>query len=87
MVMTENRPNVIIPSEEKARLAARWSNAFIVKLMGRMINPDYLEAKLWQLWAKHGEVEVSDVGAGFAVVNFAHKNDYELALTGGPWLI
>ncbi|KAI9081879.1 hypothetical protein K1719_036141 [Acacia pycnantha] len=55
--------NVLIPVEEKARLAKCWQNALIVKLLGRMIDADYLEKKS------------------------SDTSDYDLALTGGPWLI
>lgn len=83
----ERGPNVIIPVHERERLAKRWKNAVFVKLLGRMINADFLEKKLQQLWAKEGKVESMDIGHGFFVVRFAHEKDYELALLGGPWLI
>ncbi|XP_028761945.1 uncharacterized protein LOC114720467 [Neltuma alba] len=34
-----------------------------------------------------GDVTTIDVGSGFFVVQFTHKEDYNAALTGGPWLL
>ncbi|XP_028807535.1 uncharacterized protein LOC114762238 [Neltuma alba] len=85
--MTPMGPNVIIPPTEQERLAKRWKQVIIVKLLGRMVHPVYLAMKLHQLWAKHGSVDTIDIGVGFFMVNFAHESDYEMALTGGPWLL
>ncbi|KAI9092488.1 hypothetical protein K1719_027616 [Acacia pycnantha] len=86
--MTAKGPNVLIPSKEKARLAKQWQNALIVKLLVRMIDPEYLERKVQQLWACDGDAETIDVGSGFFVVQFTDAvRDYDLALIGGPWLI
>ncbi|XP_028802579.1 uncharacterized protein LOC114757662 [Neltuma alba] len=85
--MTVNGPNMIILPQEKERLALRWQNTLIVKLLGRMINPDYFENKLKQLWAKQGDIDSIDVGSGFFAVKFSNASDYELALTGGLWLL
>ncbi|CAN1131016.1 hypothetical protein LINPERHAP2_LOCUS6160 [Linum perenne] len=46
-----------------------------------------MSRKLPQLWAKKGDVQVSDVGFGFYVVNFELVADHERAMFEGPWMI
>lgn len=70
--MTAMGPNVIIPDREHERLAQRWKKALFVKLLGRMMSPEYLEQKLKQLWAKQGDVEAMDIGSGFFAVQFSN---------------
>lgn len=58
-----------------------------MKPLGRMIDPEYLERKVQQLWARDGDVNAIDVGLGFFVMQFTDAHDYDLALTSGPWFI
>ncbi|CAN1292134.1 hypothetical protein LINPERPRIM_LOCUS21431 [Linum perenne] len=46
-----------------------------------------MSRKILQLWAKKSDIQVSDVGFGFYVVNFETISDYERAMFGGPWMI
>ncbi|CAN1165016.1 hypothetical protein LINPERHAP2_LOCUS25902 [Linum perenne] len=46
-----------------------------------------MSRKIPQIWAKKGEVNVSDVGWGYFVVRFQSSDDYERAMFGGPWMV
>ncbi|XP_028777961.1 uncharacterized protein LOC114734506 [Neltuma alba] len=84
---TNRGPNVIVLPEFKKKLARKWRLTLFVRLLGRMVREDYLGMKLQQIWGHNGDVETLEFGAGYFIVNFKHQDDYEFALTGGPWLI
>lgn len=87
VVQTARGPNVLIPEKEKQRLNRKWERSLFVKLMGKVIREDYLLLKL-QIWGLHGEqFELIDVGSGYFLVKFRKLDDYEVVLTGGPWMI
>ncbi|XP_028768306.1 uncharacterized protein LOC114725909 [Neltuma alba] len=39
------------------------------------------------MWGKAGKVDVVDIDMDYFLVEFQSKEDYELALTGGPWIV
>ncbi|XP_028801546.1 uncharacterized protein LOC114756776 [Neltuma alba] len=84
---TTKGPNVIIMLEFKEKLARKWRLSLIVRLLGRMVREEYLGQKLQKLWGYNRDVETLEIGSGYFIVNFTHTNDYEYALTGGPWLV
>ncbi|XP_028789038.1 uncharacterized protein LOC114745067 [Neltuma alba] len=81
---TSKGPNIILLPEYRASLAKRWRKTLIVTVLGRMVRDDALEMKLKKLW---GEVEVIDIGSGFFLVKCISDASYDLALTGGHWLM
>ncbi|CAN1273765.1 hypothetical protein LINPERPRIM_LOCUS15179 [Linum perenne] len=80
-------PTIRIPKSEKVRVRGRFRHAIIVNTLDRCFPFTFMSRKLPQLWAKKGDVQVSDVGFGFYVVNFESIADYERAMFGGPWMI
>ncbi|KAI9126657.1 hypothetical protein K1719_002253 [Acacia pycnantha] len=85
--MSQKGPHVIVPQKQKLRLAARWKQALIVKLLGRMIKHESMDARLHKTWTRDGEREVIDVGAGYFMVNFDNETDYELTNPNWRFLI
>ncbi|XP_028751830.1 uncharacterized protein LOC114711581 [Neltuma alba] len=77
-------PNIVLLPEFKRRLAKRQRRSLIVTVFERMVREDILDKKVNQLW---GEAETIDIGSGFFMVNYKRTESYDLALTGGPWLI
>ncbi|KAI9091032.1 hypothetical protein K1719_028302 [Acacia pycnantha] len=71
----------------KKRLYKPWRKAVIVKLLGRMIGYKLLLSILQPQWAKRGVINLINIGNGYFVVKLSNKEDYNNALTGGPWLI
>ncbi|KAI9081832.1 hypothetical protein K1719_036094 [Acacia pycnantha] len=82
-----NFPTFTFSEKLKKRLYKPWRQAVIVKLLGKTIGYKLLLAILQPLWAKRGIINLINIGHGFFVVKLSNKEDYENALTGGPWLI
>lgn len=80
-----NFPTIVLTREEKARLRKPWKQAHIIKLLGRSIGYNSLSMRLKQLWAPKGPFSMIDIG--YYVARFHLKEDYDYALTGGPWPI
>ncbi|GLU21046.1 hypothetical protein SLE2022_372110 [Rubroshorea leprosula] len=78
-------PKVRIPKEIWQRLCAPWTNAVIIKLLGKSINYHVLHARLLKEWRTENEFEVIDVGLGYYIVKLSSPQDYSKVLTGGPY--
>ncbi|CAN0846422.1 hypothetical protein LINGRAHAP2_LOCUS4447 [Linum grandiflorum] len=39
------------------------------------------------MWVKHGNLQISDLSSGCSFFRFREKFDYEVAITGNPWLL
>ncbi|KAK4265438.1 hypothetical protein QN277_026493 [Acacia crassicarpa] len=85
--LTRNFPTFTFSEKLKKPLYRAWQTSVIVKLLDKSIGYKALLARLQFLWAKRGVVNLIDIGYGFFVVKFTNKDDYENALTGGPWII
>ncbi|CAN1800098.1 hypothetical protein LINPERHAP1_LOCUS22394 [Linum perenne] len=46
-----------------------------------------MKRRLESLWAKHGQIQVSDLSNACFVVRFSNKDDYSRAAFEGPWKI
>ncbi|CAI0467357.1 unnamed protein product [Linum tenue] len=64
-----------------------WRSALVVKLLGRSTSYTVLWNRLNVMWAKTGGIQVTNARNGFYLVRFTSGNDFERALTGGPWMI
>ncbi|CAN1149421.1 hypothetical protein LINPERHAP2_LOCUS17012, partial [Linum perenne] len=80
-------PTIRIPLDEKRRVRRKFDNAIIVSTLGKCFPFPFMSRKLPQLWAKKGQLQVSDVGWGYYVVKFETVSDYQHALFGGPWMV
>ncbi|GKV14724.1 hypothetical protein SLEP1_g25550 [Rubroshorea leprosula] len=78
-------PKVRIPKEIWQRLCAPWTNAVIIKLLGKSINYHVLHARLLKEWRTENEFEVIDVGLGYYIVKLSSPQDCYKVLTGGPY--
>lgn len=63
-----------------------WFQAVIIKLIGPMISPQLLSAKLRIIWQIQRFYCV-ELGSGAFIVKFYNKEDRLKALEGGPWFI
>ena len=84
---TEKGPNIIILPEFCQKLAKKWGTSLIVRLLGRTIREDYLSMRLQKMWGYRGDVDTMEIGSGFFIVRLHSKEDYDFALTEGPWMI
>ncbi|CAI0406261.1 unnamed protein product [Linum tenue] len=80
-------PTIPFTAAEKIRWRREWRSALVVKGLGRNVPYIPLVRRLNSLWRKHGELQVSDMKNGCYLVRFRHREDYELAVNSGPWLL
>lgn len=81
---TELGPNIKLKPEFQSALTKKWRRTLIVTVLGRVVREGTLSVKLHHLW---GDVQVIDIGANFYLVKCKNEEVYDLALTGGPWLM
>ncbi|KAI9097849.1 hypothetical protein K1719_025620 [Acacia pycnantha] len=80
-------PKFMIDDKERERLCKPFAKSLVVKLLGGSMSLYFLESKLNQIWARKGAIKLGDLDNDFFVVSFQEWEDYERALTGGPWVI
>ncbi|CAN1181685.1 hypothetical protein LINPERHAP2_LOCUS35546 [Linum perenne] len=80
-------PTIRIPDDDKKRVRRKFENAVIINTLGKSFPFAFTSRKIQQIWAKKGDVSVSDVGWGFYVVKFQTIEDFDRAMFGGPWMV
>lgn len=80
-------PHITLSSEERERIRRPRKNMLIITLLGKKINYPILRRKVEQAWASTAPIQVVDVGNDYYFVRFESLDDYDFALTGGPWKI
>ena len=82
-----NGPNMRLSEKLKQQLCKPWSNALILKIMGRPHTLSFMITKLRQKWPLIGQWQLTDLEDGYFVARFQMVDDMEFVLTGGPWTI
>ncbi|MBA0630553.1 hypothetical protein Godav_002640 [Gossypium davidsonii] len=59
----------------------------VVKLLGRNIGYGVLLNRISSLWKPSQPFRLMDVENGYYLVRFQSRDDYDLALTQGPWIV
>ncbi|CAN0919977.1 hypothetical protein LINGRAHAP2_LOCUS31768 [Linum grandiflorum] len=80
-------PSILFTAAEKLCFRREWRSALIVKGLGRRIPYLLLARRLNSLWAKSGNLQISDLNNGCFLVRFRAKEDCEIAVTSGPWML
>ncbi|CAL1394140.1 unnamed protein product [Linum trigynum] len=80
-------PTAPFSASQKIRWRTEWRSALVVRGLGRRVSYIPLEKRLNFLWARHGNIQISDMKNGCFLVRFKSKQDYELAAYGGPWML
>ncbi|CAI0381495.1 unnamed protein product [Linum tenue] len=80
-------PTILFTAAEKSKWRREWRSALVVKGLGRRVSYMTLARRLNAIWARHGEVQISDMRNGCFLVRFRSQKDYEWATMGGPWLL
>ena len=73
--------------EFKQRIRKPWTCAFIVKVYGRSVGLNFIQARLLVLWKPAGRLDCVDLGHGFFLTRLSLGKDYENVLRKGPWFI
>ena len=71
----------------KQKIRKPWVRAFIVKVFGRSVGLNFIQAKLLALWKPIGRLDCVDLGHGFFLTRLSLGEDYENVLRKGPWFI
>ncbi|KAK0578033.1 hypothetical protein LWI29_003961 [Acer saccharum] len=79
-----NGPSMKLSEDLKNQLCKPWSNALILKVMGRNHTLNFMQAKLRQKWQLIGHWQLTDLEEGYFVVRFQMLADLEYVLTEGP---
>ncbi|CAN0919890.1 hypothetical protein LINGRAHAP2_LOCUS31720 [Linum grandiflorum] len=77
--------SILFTAMEKASFRRTWHSALVVKDLDRRVAFLPLSRRLNSVWAKQGDIQISDLNNGCFLVRFREKSDYEIAVTGGPW--
>lgn len=68
--------------EFKQQIRRRWARALIVKVYGRAVGFNFLQAKLLSLCKPVGGLDCVDLGHGFFLTRLSLKEDFENILKG-----
>nr|XP_023901561.1 uncharacterized protein LOC112013401 [Quercus suber] len=71
----------------KQKIRKPWARALIVKVYGRTVRLNFLQAKLLSLWKPAGRLDCVDLKQGFFLTRLSLREDFENVLKKGPWFI
>ncbi|CAN1191316.1 hypothetical protein LINPERHAP2_LOCUS40986 [Linum perenne] len=77
-------PKVTFSEDEIRSFYRPWSKALVVKVLERSFSFGAVRRRLESLWARNGQIQVSDVSNSFFLVRFADPEDYRRAAFEGP---
>ncbi|CAN1145751.1 hypothetical protein LINPERHAP2_LOCUS14862 [Linum perenne] len=80
-------PRVTFSEAELRTFFRPWSKALVVKVLEKNFSFGAVKRRLESLWAKNGNIQVSDIANSFFLVRFEHPKDYQCAAFRGPWKI
>ncbi|CAN0899952.1 hypothetical protein LINGRAHAP2_LOCUS20561 [Linum grandiflorum] len=80
-------PSIPFIAAEKAGFRRVWCSTLVVRGLGRRVPYLPLARRLNYLWARHGPLQISDLRNGCFLVRFKCGEDYEGAISGGPWTL
>ncbi|CAN1145750.1 hypothetical protein LINPERHAP2_LOCUS14862 [Linum perenne] len=77
-------PRVTFSEAELRTFFRPWSKALVVKVLEKNFSFGAVKRRLESLWAKNGNIQVSDIANSFFLVRFEHPKDYQCAAFRGP---
>ncbi|CAN0846423.1 hypothetical protein LINGRAHAP2_LOCUS4447, partial [Linum grandiflorum] len=80
-------PCYFFTTREKICFRREWRSALVVKQLDWRVPYLPLARCLNFMWVKHGNLQISDLSSGCSFFRFREKFDYEVAITGNPWLL
>lgn len=72
---------------KKASIRALWSNALIVKVIGKTVGYHFLTLRIMSIWKPCGRLECIDLEQDFFLIHFSSKEDFDRVLKEGPWFV
>ncbi|CAN0840031.1 hypothetical protein LINGRAHAP2_LOCUS2722 [Linum grandiflorum] len=80
-------PPILFTTTEKTSFRRAWWSALMVKGLGCKVPYLSLASRLNYLWARNGPLLISDLRNDCFLVRFRCREDYDLAISGGPWML
>ncbi|CAN1164265.1 hypothetical protein LINPERHAP1_LOCUS29052 [Linum perenne] len=80
-------PKISFTDEEIQSFYRPSSKALVVKVLERSFSFGAVRRRLENLWARNGNIQVSDVSNSFFLVRFADPDDYRRVAFEGPWKV
>ncbi|CAN1154518.1 hypothetical protein LINPERHAP1_LOCUS13127 [Linum perenne] len=80
-------PRILFTDDEIKSFYRPWSKALVVKVLERTFSFAAVKRRLENLWARNGNIQVSDASNSFFLVRFADPSDYQRAGFQGPWKV
>ncbi|CAN1142378.1 hypothetical protein LINPERHAP2_LOCUS13052 [Linum perenne] len=80
-------PKILFSENEIKSFYRPWSRALVVKVLERTFSFGAVKKRLESLWARNGNIQVSDASNSYFLVRFADAADYQRAAFQGPWKI
>ncbi|CAN0904003.1 hypothetical protein LINGRAHAP2_LOCUS22833 [Linum grandiflorum] len=71
----------------RAKLCAPLKKALVIRVLGKSVGIQYLYNRLKALWRPEERLRMVDLDNEIFLASFENLQDYDHALTGGPWLI
>ena len=71
---------VKISRKDKQCIKAPWAKALIVKVYGRSVSYNFIQAHLQSLWKPVGSLDCVDLGKEFYLVRFSLEEDHAIVL-------
>ncbi|CAN1184437.1 hypothetical protein LINPERHAP2_LOCUS36975 [Linum perenne] len=78
-------PKILFSENEIKSFYRPWSRALVVKVLERTFSFGAVKKRLESLWARNGNIQVSDASNSYFLVRFADAADYQRAAFQGPW--
>lgn len=78
---------VNLSGARKTGIRVQWTNALIVKVVGKTVGNQFLSSRIMSLWKPVGRLVCVDLKKDFFLVRFSLKDDYVRVLKDGPWFI
>ncbi|XP_061373824.1 uncharacterized protein LOC133316124 [Gastrolobium bilobum] len=83
----DGKINFKLSNEFKKKAWRPWRKSVFVKLLGKKLALPVMKKRLENLWAREGQIYVTDVENGFFLVRFVDQKHMDYALTAGPWVL
>lgn len=80
-------PSITFSGRVKALMSECMRYAVIVKLLGRYIRQDTLQAKIATMWKPAGGFKLTELDGGCYMVKLENEADYQKVMLGGPWVV
>ncbi|KAL8158779.1 hypothetical protein V2J09_000316 [Rumex salicifolius] len=83
----DGEPEVVIEQEVLDNMNKLWKRCMIFRVLGRSVTIVALDRRLRELWKPRGGMYIVDLPRQYFLVRFDSEEEYESALTGGPWKV